>query len=167
MKRQFIFSAYFAVICLLLSGAIGCGGDVSRPADLPPLKPCKITVNQDGKPLEGAVVTLVSKDASTKYARSSGVTDASGTADMKTYGYFGAPEGNYKMTVTKTGSEGGKETADASGVVSTRGGKDYSYVEKKYADIKSTPLEIEIHGKENSQMVDVGKAVHDFIGMSP
>ncbi|MDR1491854.1 MAG: hypothetical protein LBT05_03920 [Planctomycetaceae bacterium] len=38
---------------------------------------------------------------------------------------------------------------------------------KKYADIKSTPLEIEIHGKVNSQTVDVGKAVHDFIGMSP
>jgi hypothetical protein len=167
MKKRLFFSVCFTVTCLLFSGVSGCGSNSSRPTDLPPLESCKITVCQEGKPLEGAIVTLISKDTSAKYARSSGMTDVSGTAELKTYGYSGVPKGNYKIIVAKCVSEGGKEITDASGITSTHGGKDYSYVEKKYTDMLSTPLEIEIDSKENLQSVEIGKAVHDFIGVSP
>ncbi|MDR2115761.1 MAG: carboxypeptidase-like regulatory domain-containing protein [Planctomycetaceae bacterium] len=167
MKKRLFFSVYFTVTYLLLISMSGCGSKSSRPTDLPPLEPCKITVFQEGKPLEGAIVTLISKDTSAKYARSSGATNTSGIAELKTYGYSGVPKGSYKITVTKSAMEGGKEITDASGVTSTRGGKDYSYVEKKYTDVLSTPLEIEIGNKENLQTVEIGKSVHDFIGVSP
>ncbi|MDR2706826.1 MAG: carboxypeptidase-like regulatory domain-containing protein [Planctomycetaceae bacterium] len=168
MKKRLFFSVCFTTaICLLFSCVNGCGSNSSRPSDLPPLEPCKITVCQEGKPLEGAVVTLISKDTSTKYARSSATTNASGIAELKTYGYSGVPKGTYKIVVIKSTSEGGKEITDTSGITSTRGGKVYSYVEKKYTDVLSTPLEIEIDSKENLQSVEIGKAVHDFIGVSP
>jgi hypothetical protein len=46
-----------------------------RPVDLPKLYPIRISITQEDKPLEGAIVTLMAKDQS-KYGAASGITRA-------------------------------------------------------------------------------------------
>lgn len=166
--RVRLFLMALASMSLIIS-AVGCGGDSSRPVDLPKLRSCKIIVMQEGAALEGAVVTMKSKDASAKYSTCSGVTNASGVAEIGTYGFPGAPAGSYKVFARKTVAEGGKVSTDASGVSSTSGAKEYSMIEAKFTQEASTPLEVEVQdsSKPTEQTVDVGKAVKDFVGMSP
>ena len=77
----------------------GCGGD-GRPR----LIKVEGTVNLDGQPLEGAIVAFqLIADEKDKYQRpSSGVTDASGKFQLKTYEPGdGAPVGKYRVGIVK------------------------------------------------------------------
>lgn len=164
---QKITGFLFVSLVLVLSG---CTRDTSRPPDLPKLNPCQIVVIQNQQPLENALVRLQSTDPNTKYGSSSGTTDSMGVASLSTYGYKGAPEGEYSITVRKTVTEGGKEIENPFGGKSRRGGKDYSLVEKQYVNMKTTPLKITISAeksKKNEMVVDIGRKVHDFIGIAP
>ena len=156
MKKFFVFvMSIFAVVLLN-----GCKKD-SRPADMPPLFPCVITIMQEGTPLEGAAVSFVSADeASAKY-NAVGVTDAQGKATMKTYGFEGAPTGKYKVTVRKLVVEEGPKITNSDGEEVTTHGAEYQAVERKYMDAKTTPHEIEILDSKKAIEVtfDVGKII--------
>lgn len=152
------------VICILsvclIAFVTGCK-DKSRPADLPPLTNCIVSVTQNDKPLEGAVVNLVGdkKGPNSKY-QASGVTDAQGKANMKTYGYEGVPEGQYKVCIWKDVTEGGKEVQNADGEKTIQGAVEYRTVDLQYFSEDKTPLKIDItSGKMPETNFNVGKSI--------
>lgn len=84
--------------CLIVA-SIGCTQGPQRPADLPELTPCTITVTHNGSPVEGAGVLLSPKSGKFSAA---GTTDGSGKAVMKTNAtYEGVVPGEYMATVKK------------------------------------------------------------------
>jgi len=145
----------------VLAFQIGCGNDPGRPQDLPKLYPVNITVTQEGNPLEGATVTLKSKEA-VKYAVCSGTTNAAGVAVLLTYGYAGAPLGQYAVMIDKTGVEGAKEAINEEGLSYETGGAIYRYVDAQYW-LESTPLSIDVTEKGAKETFDVGKPVRVFV----
>jgi hypothetical protein len=153
--KQIIISLIFTVVSLT-----GCGKDNSRPKDLPLLYPCVVTIIQEGKPLDRAVVEFIAVDAAAKY-RAVSITDTNGHVAMSTYGFDGVPAGKYKICVWKTVIEGVIQSTNKEGESVNTEGTEYQAVEPKYADAKTTPHEIEItgKGKKVEQTFDVGKAV--------
>ncbi|MDR3109480.1 MAG: carboxypeptidase-like regulatory domain-containing protein [Planctomycetaceae bacterium] len=159
MKTQNITYLYILIfVALLVSGCT----DKSRPTDLPKLYTCKIKVTQDGKPLEEATVTLLSKTPS-KYGASSATTNATGVAVLRTYGYDGVPLGEYSVTITKTGVEGAKEAETPEGIHYHVGGKVYSYVDSKFSDDTKPPYEIKVTESGVNETFDAGAPVHMFL----
>ena len=95
----------FLVSGCLLALAVGCGEP--RPEGMPELYPATITVMQDGSPLPGAAVTLLPQDTALARWPAGGITDSSGKVAVHTYStYAGAPAGTFKVTVSKTTTEG-------------------------------------------------------------
>jgi hypothetical protein len=153
---------YTFILILFFATFTGCGQRSQRPDDLPQLSPCKITVTQDGVPLQEANVVMFSKETSVKYRNATGMTDNNGIAEMRTYGFSGVPVGVYKIMVKKTILEGAKEYVDELGTPQVSGGKDYNLVNQKYQDEKTTDLEIEVTSGNNEISIDVGKPVHEL-----
>jgi hypothetical protein len=147
------------LIIVALPLLIGCTKS-SKPSDLPPLYPCTLTFTQDGVPLAEATVRLIST-TEMKYHPAS-ETGSDGKIAMTTYGFPGVPADKYKVTVIKeildnvvyrdNPSTGRKEMASF---------KRYRTVEPVYSSADSSPLELEITGREKKieQTFDVGKAV--------
>ena len=165
MRYKHIF---FLLVSFLVTS--GCGGQ-QRPADLPKLYPCTITVSQDGKPLGDALVKLISTDPNFKWAVFAQI-NASGTGKVYTQGlYAGAPEGEYKVVISKE-----EETAETTGPAVTKVGEFgetttvaptmlvvHSLVEKSYTDAETTPLGITISRKGNDKQFGCGKPVKELL----
>lgn len=133
---------------LLVLFICGCGQKL--PEGLPKLKPCSVTLVQEGKPLANATVDLLLEEGETKW-NISGMSDEQGKVIFMTHAlYKGVPEGKYKVIVTKR--ENG--TKDAKGYLPI-----YSIVEKKFTDPASTPLKIEVNNKGGEATLDLGKPV--------
>ena len=89
----------FILLCFAVF-TLGCGKYPDRPADLPPLHPCKITVTFGGEPKENVTVALIS-DQKTKW-KSGGQTDKKGVVQLKTaFAFDGVPEGDYTIAFSK------------------------------------------------------------------
>ncbi|MDR1960352.1 MAG: hypothetical protein LBQ54_15175 [Planctomycetaceae bacterium] len=154
---------------LLILGFASCGGE-KRPEGMPDLYPAKVTIVQEGKPLEGGVVTLVNNDSSQSKWIVGGRTDAAGICHLTTQGKFkGVPAGKYKVLVTKsekTESETAKQPVPADSKAADeyyakirKEEKYYEYVEEKYKLTSTSGLEMEITSGTNEQTFDVGKAI--------
>ncbi|MDR2169132.1 MAG: hypothetical protein LBP59_03225 [Planctomycetaceae bacterium] len=80
----------------------GCS---NKPADVPPLFPCKIIVTKNASPVEGVNVVLGSTGNDGSHCAVFGITDSYGAATIKTgrlgWQGTGAPEGEYIITITK------------------------------------------------------------------
>ena len=95
------------IIALLLGIGIiliaGCGP--KRPDGVPALYPAKVTVKNGASPIAEANVFLVYQGATSGSWSVSGVTDANGVAEITTsqgeWKSKGAPEGEYKIYITK------------------------------------------------------------------
>ena len=143
--------------------SFGCGPKL--PEGMPKLHPCTLTITQEGQPLEGALVALMSNDSTLAKWAPSGVTDTSGKVVLKTQGkYDGAAAGEYKVIVTKEVVEKGVVLQEETATTPERSipGKTFSYVEKQYGDVQKTPLTLKIEGKTN-ETFDAGKAVKEEI----
>ena len=144
MKRILLGSA-FALAAL--ASAVGCGQKL--PDGMPKLNPTTITVIQDGKPLEGAMVSLKPVDGQDK----------------------GAPTGKFKVAVAKTVGEGTPPPPSPIDAESARIYQEYvdsgaTYEEffvvaEEYRLVGTTPLEVEVVEGTNDLKVDVGEAVRD------
>jgi len=144
---------------LLISLFLLCGcSDPSRPADLPPLFPCTITVIQGGVPLEGAFVELVLMPDGQKF-RPSAATDANGNAEILTYGFVGAPVGRYKILIRKSIDDnivyGTNEYGERVEISADR----FMVIAERYSRIETTPHEVEVTTRRTQLTVDVGEAV--------
>jgi hypothetical protein len=155
-KNNFVLLLLFCVM------PIGCGINSSRPVDLPALNSCKITITQNGTPLNEAAVIAIAQNTTAKYRTATGTTDANGVAELCTYGFSGAPVGEFNVIVKKAVLEGAEEITDAFGVKQISGGKDYNLVNKKYSNEKTTDLKIDIKTGENFFSFDVGEPVHEL-----
>jgi hypothetical protein len=164
MKKRPLFLSVSLLFIIFLSN--GCGKPPNLPPDFPKVVPCEITVIQDGKPLEGAMVSLVPVGESGKYAKGcSGRTDAQGIASLMTYGQVGVPFGKYKVLISKNRDEGGKEVDDEYGGKKTVGAKVYAYVDAKYSQEASALFEVEVTDQKTAIMIqcDVGAAIHQYL----
>ncbi len=141
---------------------IGCGGPV-RPDGMPALQPTTITVTQNGTPLAGATVTLHPQTGGLQPWGCGGVTDSSGNISPTTRGNFpGVAAGKFTVTVEKTDADppihvDGEMTAAQREADNKR--KTYDLVDPKFADPKTSGLEIEITSGKNTKAIDVGAAV--------
>jgi len=153
--------------CLSILLIAGCGG-AERPAGMPPLHPTTLTFTQGGVPLAGASVTLSPQDAANTQWSLGGATDSKGVLNVQTQGFNGAPEGTFKIAVTKTETEGtaaATESSDLGGASPAAGGgsKSFHLVEAKYRSTGTTDLVLEVTAGRNSQTFDLGPAVREEI----
>jgi len=141
----------------------GCAKNDGRPADLPPLFPCEITITQEGTPLSGATIVLESFGETKVTYFPSGITNESGKAVLSTYGFNGVPAGTYKVTARKTIVEDVKQVLDGYGDLVNDNGVEYRTVERKYSYADTTPHEIEVStGRGTTQATfDVGKPIKE------
>ena len=132
----------------------GCFGP-PKPDGLPPTHPCVITITQSGEPLASASVRMKSEDESLQGWLVAGFTGEDGKARMWTHGKWeGAPLGKFKVTVEKFQNEGPEE--NPTGV--------YLIVAKKYTEVDTTDLEMEVVKKGKNEMTfDVGAPVKDRV----
>jgi len=97
MKYTLYIPLLLGFVCLT-----GCGPEY--PADWPKTHPCSITVTQAGQPQEGVTVVLARIENHGSWAVS-GITNASGIAEIETSwtkaATKGAPEGTFTVTLSR------------------------------------------------------------------
>jgi len=147
----------FVIVLLVTTVIYGCRSS-NRVQGLPALYPCRLTLIQDGKPLADASVQLYAEEESIWPV--TGLSDASGTAILVTYGQFpGVPLGKYQIVVKKTRSDRtGGDNEYSSGIT-----KVYSLIEIEHIKKDTTKLEITIEKGQNSLTIDVGKSVEILV----
>ena len=141
-----------------LCSVIGCSKQL-KPDGFPPLHPVSIRIIQDGKPLNGATVSLWHNDETQQKWGIFAETDSDGKAVFVTHGtFYGAPEGEYHVVVTKLEDVVVKRTADDAIIDS------YTLVEEQYVDRTTTPLRIRVQKKgKNYEEFNVGQPVRIFL----
>ena len=141
-----IYCVLCAACCVLM---VGCGSH----SQIPGLVDVQITVTQEGKTLEKAVVILEAPDVNFS---PSGVTDKNGVAVMYTNGTSrGALEGEYKVRVSKTETIG---IGPKNELGIPEHAETWRYVEEQYASLATTPLSVTVKGKTKASL-DAGKAI--------
>lgn len=154
--NSYIYRTLSCFLCLFLTIS-GCS-KTERPEGLPKLYPCIITITQDNDPVADAAIQLVG-DCSNQWPIT-GLTNASGTASMVTYGQFpGAPVGEYKIVVKKTVEEIITPASENKSGTSNI----FSLVDVQYTKDDKTPLEIRIDAGKNRHALDVGKEVRVLV----
>ena len=136
----------------------GCAPS-NRPPGMPVLHPASITITQEGKPVSDVSIRLV-PDTPSEWLVSS-MTNDSGTAPLVTYGQFpGAPEGKYKVVLSKTVLEEVEPSRDAesSAVMDI-----YSVIAVEYTKPETTTLEITIGKKRNAETFEIGAPVRVLV----
>jgi len=120
-----------------------------RPADLPELIPCEITVMMDGKPLTGGGVRLQPVSTSSSKSWSIvGTTNESGVAKMQTYGDFiGVPEGEYIVLIAKSQVSVAPSDASPEERLRIEHLPAKVIVNPSFNDPAQTPLKISVSGK--------------------
>jgi len=153
-----MFVSLCIVFCAWCVVFTGCGGDSSRPADLPKLYPVTITVTSEGKPLEGAVVELVAVPP-LKYQAIT-PTNAEGKAVMRTYGYDGVPEGKFSVVITRDIDDDFVYVENSDGTQGIGGSTRYRTIDTITYQADSTPFEIEVPLPPNQTTTfEVGETV--------
>jgi len=156
---------FVCVAALGFALTLGCGGK-KKPDGLPKLVPLSVKVIQDGQPLAEASVSLVSDKQELLRWPSGGITGADGVAVITTYGFEGAPEGSFKVVVTKSEITGGAQTQEdamkaMTGEAQVEGEQHFSLVADEYGSASTTPLTIDVSGSNKEiKEFDVGEAVH-------
>jgi hypothetical protein len=151
---KFLIVVFFATIT-------GCSGS-KLPPDLPKLFPCKIIIQQEGKPLADAKVFLSPENGSKWNAV--GSTDAHGVTSPWTQGlYVGVAEGKYKILITKQEIVNPPEVTSSALEQKEGETKVYNLVEEIYGEADKTPLAIEVSASQKEFTLDAGKPVHQLL----
>jgi hypothetical protein len=158
-------------ILILLSLVIlfGCAKQ-SIPDNLPKLVPVTLTITQEGTPFTDAIVSLVDPSGGVPFTVG-GMTDTNGNVVLHTHGlYKGAPLGKFKVRIIKTESDptpplpklGTPEFDAYQKEMQKNPPKTYTLVEKRYTNVDTTPLELDITGPLTTTL-DAGKAVRNAL----
>ena len=162
---------FISLLCAVVLFVAGCSGE-KKPDGMPALHKTKLTFTQGGAPLADAKITLFADNAANTQWTSGGVTDSNGVIQLKTLGkYDGVPEGTYKVTVSKTETEGTAEEVVVSDDVSKKpaassggGAKSYYLVDSKHRSAATTELVLEVKsGTANDKAFDLGPAFRELI----
>ena len=167
--RKAILSVLFALAVVTFCGC----NRVEKPADLPELYPCKISVIQDGQPLEGATVILADEASQLRFSVG-GVTNAQGVVEVKTDGKFvGAPAGKFKVLISKvfvpemdlgTPPEDPVAKAEYDKKVQEFNSQQADTVDTNYKSFGTTPASIEVTTAGAEASFDVGAKVNVSVG---
>ncbi|MDR0609186.1 MAG: hypothetical protein LBG58_03675 [Planctomycetaceae bacterium] len=163
MKCLLFFSIGSFLLGLFLIS--GCDRSPQKPPGLPDLiADVQITVIQEGKPLEGASVTLVPQDVSLARWSIKGKTNANGVAKLATYGKFsGCPAGKFKVVVVKREYLPNKQQSAAEGEIYQGEWHEeltyIDYIDPSFGFSEKTTAEVEIKNGSTKHTVEVGKAV--------
>ena len=159
-------------LCVFSVFALGCE---RLPEGFPKLYPTTITITQEGEPLDEADVHLYRPDDPDFRWIIAGRTDSSGTARLYTLvppelRKNGAPEGKFKVTVSKTTFDAvpsAPNPVDPPEVhrayieqIRTIDPHTHYFVEEEYSNLHTTQLEITVERKRNSFTLDVGNKIH-------
>ena len=155
------------LVVVLLVTSIACNKK-KKPVDLPPLYIVKLTVIQDGNPLEGATVSLIADGVNVRFT-TAGVTDKNGVASIKTDAEWpGVPAGKYKICIKKLVLPP-EDPADASlsfeerkAKAGARSDQTKSVVDSKFLRPRTTPLSIEVTEQGVTETMDVGAVVDEL-----
>ena len=169
MKNKKIANIQFVFAAILVLVATSACNQKKKPADMPQLFPCEITVVQDGKPLEGATVNLTADGTSLRFTVAA-KTDKNGVAKIKTdIDWPGAPAGKYKVCISKVvAPEVDNTTPIPSDPVeyaayqkklAESSAQTKSLVDSKYLRPHTTPESIEVTASGYKATIDVGPAV--------
>jgi len=154
----------FIIIPLLFCLA-GCSG---KPIELRGLKPVTVTVQNDGKPLEGIIVSLNPKEAQSLRGYN-GITDSSGTAIIRTsvrqMSGAGAAPGEYKVVLLQSfvmpddiASKPGEDTLSAQEQTNLQA-KRKAWMDKNrivpelLEDVATTPIELIVDETKGGELV--------------
>ena len=133
----------------------------NRPSGLPPLHPTTVTIMQNGTPLSGVSVRLLSKEPSEW--PSAGTTDASGKAEIVTYGQFpGVPTGEYMVILSKTESvsKGDGQSGEGGSGGTT---EIFSLIAVEHTKEGTSTLQITVNKGKNATTFDVGEPVRVLV----
>jgi hypothetical protein len=135
--KSFGVAAVFVIV--LLTSVGGCGRG-NRPATTP----VTLAITYQGKPVEGATVTLLPESASVPEA--TGITDRSGVAKPRTFPEVsGVVPGSYKVLVRKTEAEGGvPEGQSLDDLPPAQGPTFRELLPAKYASPSTTELKLTV-----------------------
>lgn len=144
------FSSLVVFVALFtLTIPVACSGP-KKPNDLPKLYPCTVSINMNGTPLEGALVSLVPEAG--KWS-ASGTTGAAGSVELFTRNFPGVPEGSYRVTVQKIQATGSSTADEENRAVRSPQGElppPPSLVDPKFADSMESPLECKVEAGKNA-----------------
>jgi hypothetical protein len=167
-----IIPMYNFFACLVCASAMlmtmtGCSE--KKPDGLPLLQKVTLVVQQDGKPLAGASVSLAPEDKSITWSVG-GVSNDKGEVTVRTHGqYQGAPLGKYTVIVTKLentpSSLPEQAPLDAAAYTEWQRQRDaevlpvYDLVEPQVGKANTSLLKIEITKATKTETLDCGKAI--------
>jgi hypothetical protein len=148
---------YIVFFCLWIPFLSGCSQS-QRPAGLPSLHPCTITVTQNGIPVADVSVQLIAKEESVWPV--TGITDTSGNAVLVTYSRFqGVPVGDYIVVLSKRLAETDTPANEyVSGITQV-----YSLIDIKYTESATSPLEMSVKKGRNSMSFEIGSPVRVLV----
>ncbi|MGL4943402.1 MAG: carboxypeptidase regulatory-like domain-containing protein [Thermoguttaceae bacterium] len=148
---RYIVKSYVMFVLCLLAMVIGCGKKL--PDGMPKLYPVRFQVTQSDKPCAGASVRLIPEGDSPWIV--GGTSDANGMVAPQTHGeYPGVPVGKYKVTVMKVDIELGPPSTS---MYDSQRSEAFTLVDEKYANPKTTPLQLEVvAGANDIKPFDVG-----------
>ena len=163
MKHSLIFS--IALLFVVLPLLTGCSKGPKKPADSPPVSPCKVTVVNGGTPIQGATISFVYDEYPT--SATTGSTNEKGIAEMRSiFGSFvgpGAPLGKCKVAVTKEPSVPDAKTQEERDNMSDNEAR--AYAEQREKAFAALPREIPASlGDSATSKIefDVQKSGNDF-----
>lgn len=156
--HKFLLLFLLGLVCFCPAFS-GCRGE-AEPEGMPKRHPATIQLTQAGEPCEGASVRLIAESQNNWSV--GGSTDATGTVTLQTYGkYPGAPEGKYKVVVTKIERE---IAADSGSMYDSKGETSYDLIDPVYSSPEGTPLEIEVKsGKNAFGPFDLGEKIRQKV----
>jgi hypothetical protein len=147
MKK--ILLVFSLLLCVTL--IVGCGS--GRPEGMPDLVDCVITIqNDDGSPVDKAIVSLSPDGAGPLQWSVSGSTGETGTAEIYTDEFSGAPAGKYKVIVRKTETFDTGKKDEFGPITEAR-----LVTNEKYANAGTTPLTLEIAGNAVNETFKLDK----------
>lgn len=157
MKLWRIFKGPFVLLFFLVPFLFGC--EEKRPEGMPQLCPVTLEFTQDGAPCVGASVQLVADGEAGKWPIG-GSTDAGGKARLMTYGkYDGAPEGNFKIVVSKVERE--RIGPEPTSMYDSSGEETYNLIDPLYGQKDTTTLEIEVVKGKKYESFELGTPVRE------
>jgi hypothetical protein len=143
-------------LCFLLCGFFltGCKHQ-KHPEDIPELHTVSVTVFQETKPVENALVMFYPVNKDSRWT-AGGQTNKKGVVKLMTHGlYQGVVADEYSVTISKIWTdENAMEKIGTNTLIPQR----YHLIDPKYELPKTTPLKIQIE-KKTSVSFDVGQAV--------
>lgn len=110
LSAQFISLFFVLGFSVALLWFTGCKRGPKRPADLPKLTPCTISVTFGGQKVDGVGILLLPEDPQANRWSASGRTDVEGKAKMITSSVFeGVVPGSYMISFQKNAEQIGTE----------------------------------------------------------